>query len=241
MDPKDEQTKKAAPAMATPAPAAIAPASTTPPAPTAGDPGQSSILTRIARAIDRALASEPKRTGWELTAFMILDACGGQGLITSPSGLEKLRAWQQQHDRATSILNSHTHEAAYEAWQKHSATLGPAIQSETLHEQDGWSREDWEQDYQQKINAASADLQRICKESVTRCQAISERFVAAATRFTDRRQDSERNSHDHFGIPYTPSAIVLSFRKAIQVAEKRTEYSPYGNWSPRQMLPYINF
>src|ERR1039458_4574410 len=215
MDPKDEQTKKAAPAMATPAPAAIAPASTTPPAPTAGDPGQSSILTRIARAIDRALASEPKRTGWELTAFMILDACGGQGLITSPSGLEKLRAWQQQHDRATSILNSHTHEAAYEAWQKHSATLGPAIQSDTL--------------------------QRICKESVTRCQAISERFVAAATRFTDRRQDSERNSHDHFGIPYTPSAIVLSFRKAIQVAEKRTEYSPYGNWSPRQMLPYINF
>lgn len=211
----------------------------------AGSVGMSptGILGKIMRAVDWALSVNQKRTGWELTCYMILDGLGGQELILGPKTKEKFRAYQASYDHAVESINSHTEAEAKKAWQAHFQTLSEAASTGTSSQHEGWSLDDWKSDYEQKVRAAHAEMERIYRECFPFCQDVGQRFVSIATRKVNQMEQDERDRHENFGVPYTaPSNLVVSFKKSIFVADSRvkTMLSP-GSTSPRSMLPYLDF
>ena len=226
-------------------PAAVASENTPPAVPEqpavespAAEPG---LLARIGTIISRALAADPKRAGWELTCYMLLESLGGQILIVGPKWLEKLRAWQVRYDRCIDAINSHTQAAAKQAWLAHSQTLADAITSGTIGQHQGRTLESWEADYDAKVRAAHVEMSKIYQECQPCAEEISARFVSIATRKVTAMEEAERQRHEEYGIKYlAPSNLVVAFKAAIKVAAVRTVQMPSGNASPKSMLPYIN-
>lgn len=177
---------------------------------------EQNILTRMIRSIDRALASEPKAVGWEATARAILENRGGQEVIITSDERQRLRGFQEQHATIERVICTHTYIEAKAAWVAHNEKLAKAVQGESLHAEDGWSRENWETCYATKLEAAKSDRCRIDKLSLPVAQAVAERFCAEATRLIEEHEESERFFHDQFGIPYSPSPA--SWRSAASFA-----------------------
>jgi len=219
--------------------------STTPEKPAAptkvADTPPASILTYLVRAIDRAMSASPKRDSWAQTCYALLDTSGGMQLVCGQKTFQKLHDWQTAYDNCISAINAHTSIEAKKAWLENSKALASAISAGTLAQHDGWTLEDWEQDYDSKVRAAHGEMQRIYSEALPACQEICSRFVAVANRKAEYLETNERERHENFGVPYAPSNLILAFRKAIKVAESRTVERPGGNTSPRSMLPYLDF
>jgi len=214
-----------------------------PAAPTevADTPPPANILTYLVRAIDRALSANPKRDSWAQTCYTLLDTSGGMQLVCSQKTFQKLRDWEAGHQRCIEVVNSHTQDAARDAWMQNTAQIQSAIGTGTLAQHEGWTRADYEEDFDSKVRAAHAEQARIYLEALPACQAICERFVAVANRKAEYLETNERERHENFGVPYAPSNLILAFRKAIKVAESRTVERPGGNASPRALLPYLDW
>jgi hypothetical protein len=205
-------------------------------------PDSPNLLTRLARAIDRALAERPKLTGWALTCHMILDSQGGPGLLCGPKVLEKFRAWQARYDNAVATINSHTKLAARDAWIAHGATLADAIGSGKIEDHQGRTREDFETDFDAKVRASHEEMRRVYLECLPWCREIFDRFSEIATRRVEAMETHEREQHEDYGVPIAgPSALIVAFKKAIETAGHRVKEMPNGNLSVRDMIPYIVF
>jgi hypothetical protein len=239
MSEEANETKPAITAPPAPPTAEAAPVApeviTTPPAP-------ENILTRIVRAIDRAMSAEPKRTGPALTFAMILDSAGGQDHYVSPSALAQFRAWQKLHDLNLDILLNTSPQTAKAAWMKHQEFLQSAIHAETVSEQTGHSYEDFEKSHEQKIAAAKENMQKIYRDMWPLCSTVAARCIEVAEAQVKKLEASERARHEWYGVPFSaPSAIVTTFRDAIAMARVRSQFMENGQASPRLILPYLNF
>jgi hypothetical protein len=222
------------PAETAPAPA---PETATTPAPDA--PG---LLERMFRVIDRALASNPKRSGWQQTCWMILDSQGGQEQIVGPKVLGKLRELQARYDRAIEVINSHTRLKAKDAWLAHQTNLADAIGGGTVTQHQGRTREDFESDFDLKVRAAHEEMRRVYRESLPWCREIFDRFSEIATSRVEYLEAGERERHEDYGVPYAgPSALIVAFKKAIETAGFRVKETSGGNLSPLDLIPYLDF
>jgi hypothetical protein len=227
------------PAAGTPTNAAPAPVTPAAPEPADEAPG---LLTRLARAIDRALAERPKLTGWALTCHMILDSLGGQSLLCGPKVLEKFRELQRRHDNAVATINAHTRPAARDAWIAHGAKLADAIGGGTVTEHRGRTREDFDLDFEAKVRASHEEMRRVYRESLPWCREIFDRFSEIANDRVEGMETHEREQHQNFGVRYVgPSNLIVSFKKAIETAGHRVTETPGGNLSVRDMIPYLDF
>jgi hypothetical protein len=224
-------------------PATLASETVLPAAPTevADTPPPANILTYLVRAIDRALSANPKRDGWAQTCYMLLDTSGGMQLVCSSGTFSKLRDFEAGHQRCIEVVNSHTQDAARDAWMQNTAQIQSAIGTGTLAQHEGWTRADYEEDFDSKVRAAHAEQARIYLEALPACQSICERFVAVANRKAEYLETNERERHESFGVPYAPSNLIKAFKAAIKVAESRTVERPGGNASPRALLPYLDW
>jgi hypothetical protein len=224
----------------TKAPEPETPVATTEAAPPAFELPQAGILDKIVRAIDRAISADPTRTEWALTTFMILESAGGHRLIIGKDGLATLKDLQNQHDTVIKFINNHNPDASRKAYEESQKTLAAAIHAGTAHDMTGKSRADFEQDYLHQQNAAKLDLTRIYKQALPICSVVSDRFVALASKKTDDMENADRDRHDYYGVTYDgPSNLIKAFRRAIKIAQSRTVEAGYGNYSPRQMCPYL--
>ena len=232
------ETKPETPATAAPA-AEAAPVApeviTAPPAP-------ENILTRIVRAIDRAMSAETKRTGPALAFARLIDSAGGQDHFVSPSALAQFRAWQKLHDLNLDVLLNTSPQTAKIAWMKHQEVLQDSIHAETIGEQTGHSYEDFEKSHEQKIAAAKENLQKIYCDCYPLCSTVAARCIEVAEAQTKKRETYEREQHEWYGVTFPgPSAIVRTFREAISMARVRSQFMENGQASPRLILPYLNF
>jgi hypothetical protein len=217
-----------------------APEQTTAPEVTAAPPAPENLLKRLVRAIDRAIAADPKRTGWELQCFMLLQSCGGHRCICNSADYAKLVDWQKQHDRINEWINSRTHNDAVADFEAHQGKMATAIHKGSVEDETGATLQHFQDSLQMKLDASKRDLQRIYLECQPMCEDFAGRFVALAEQRVNGMEKEERSKHDYFGIPYAgPSNLILTFRKAIHVAKCRVVPSEFGNASPRQMLPYF--
>ena len=200
------------------------------------------LLQKIVRAIDRALTAEPKREGWALTAYMILQSIGGQRQLVNNSILADLAKWQQQHEKLIKFINEHTLDDARAAWEAHQIELAKSIHSETIGEETGFALSDFENDFQIKADAAKADLRRVYEEAYPLCAYLGTEFVKLAEKRINDLEQADKFKHDYFGIPYAgPNNILIYFRKAVATAKARTIKQPQGNTSPRELVPYLTF
>ena len=83
----------------------------------------------------------------------------------------------------------------------------------TVHQEDGWTREDWEADARERLNAFKGELNLI----QSRAWAIAEPALLAKANFLDARADeieeTVRRPFDKFCAPYHPPSYVLLMRK----------------------------
>lgn len=247
MDNKVESPKPETEALTETAPAPVASETTPPAAPTeaaveAENIPAPGILARISTAISRALSANPKFTGPALTFAMILDSAGGQDHFVSPSAFAQFRAWQKLHDLNLDILLNTSPQTAKIAWMKHQEVLQDSIHAEKIGEQTGHSYEDFEKSHEQKIAAAKENMQKIYRDCFPLCAVIAENCIAVAEKQTAKREAYEREQHSWYGVTYPgPSAIVRTFREAIEMARVRSQFAEGGQASPRLILPYLNF
>lgn len=200
------------------------------------------IITKLVRAIDRAMSAEPKRTGHARIMAMILDASGGQAKYVSPAALKQLREWQRLYDLNLKLLTGTDFQTSKTAWLSHAESLGKSIHDETHHELTGYTLEDFKKSHEAKLEAARVNLQKIYHEAFPLCSTVAERCIAAAAAYTQQHEEHDRERHEWFGVAYSgQSAIVRAFREAIQMAVVRSKFVELGHASPSTILPYLNF
>lgn len=233
----DDSTPAPASADPTPAPAA---ADSTPAADAAplDDDQRPNILTRIVRAIDRALEAG-KRAPHEQACYIILDTTGGQRLILDPSEKAKLIDWQKQHDALIQFIQKTTRKDSHLAFELHQKAVAKSIHAGTTIE--AKSVEAFEKDFEAKMEAAKLDLKRIYKECHPLAVDIGYRFNALAVKRVNDLEASERYKYENYGLPYSPSPLIQHLRKSVTIANARLNFNEFGNASPKQLLPYLNF
>src|SRR4051794_17505923 len=95
------------------------------------------------------------------------------------------------------------------------AKLGTKLRGgEPHHADDFWSREDFEVDYTEKIAAAKDQLRLISKDGAPVATKIIERFIPLCSAAALAQGQREAEEFKHWGLPYSPSPIVLALRKA---------------------------
>jgi len=217
-----------------PAPAAIVPAAPLAP--------PENILKQFVRMIDRALADDPKRFGWELTCYVLLRTSGGQRLIINSADVTRLADWQAQHERVIQAMNDHGPDRAKADWMEHQKELARKIHTGELEDAVGMTVDELEKSYLILQNAFQEDLRRIYQECQPCCEELSERFLAIAVKRVDGIEKAEREQHENYGVQYGgPSNLIKSFRKALEIAKNRVVFNEFGTASPRQMVPYLTF
>jgi hypothetical protein len=200
------------------------------------------ILKQFVRAIDRALADDPKRTGWALTCYALLRSQGGQRLVINPADVAKLAEWQRQHDKAMKVADKHGADAAKAAWVAHIEKMGAAIQADELGNHTPKTLEDWEAEFEQKQLAAQAEMNRIYLECQPACEVFTQRLLDLVGKHVDNLESGERRKHSDYGVEYSgPSNLIKHFRKAMEIAKNRVALNQYGNSSPREMVPWLTF
>jgi hypothetical protein len=205
-------------------------------------PPKSGILTRLARAIDRAISANPNRTGHAQVAAMILETTGGQNMIVTEKTLARLREWNKKYAINLDVVLNYTPQNARLMFAKQQEEIQAAIHSGKLDGVSAQPVEHWHLDYEQKLQAAKANMCQIYEECLPVCQGIAAGFIEVAEIKVSQRETYEREIHDFYGIPYGgPSNIVLAFKKAIAFARTRSTPVQNGSASPEIILPYINF
>jgi hypothetical protein len=210
------------------------------PAPEVIDPTpRLNILTRLVRAIDRALASDTKRTGHALIIHMILDTEGGQETFIGKSDLDTLRAWQARYDRN---LNFMLNARPDTDWLNHQKDVRDGIESEITGDLHAMSRDEFTKAHMERVEAARLNLEAIYQECFPLCSAIAYLAIEIAEKKVRGREKREREECAYYGVTNAgPSAIVQSWRAAIQFARMRSTFVQNGRAAPRDIIGYINF
>ena len=225
-------------------------------------PASEAIETAVAPAPDPAWVEEPKqvpniferladsarswlksqtRQGWPLMVFLLLESVGGWTRICGPKMREKLRSLQAQNEACIDTINSHTSDKAKEAWLDHGQKLSKAIGGGNIAEIRGRTREEVEQDFDQKVRAAHAEMRRIYIETLPIAKTLTLRMVSILEGRLVGIEESERSRYLQYGLDYSESPLLRELKKSVRTASARATEVAGATTSPRDLIPWLDF
>ena len=192
------------------------------------------IAKKIVAALDAAL-TPPGPPTFETLARTI--ASKADKPLATKSELADLARLQKEHETASAASLKYVPINAKQAWLDHEKTLVQSIRTGTTDAHDGWSRQDWEDDFRRKQIAAKQAACDVAAEAAPVARAIAAKFSTLANNFADEIEVREKADGAKFGLPFSPSATVQALRNCGATAMQRCGG---GNSSPRAMLPYLS-
>ena len=164
------------------------------------------------------------------------------GFKVSRGDLAELSRLQDEWKSSRDAMLASTDTAARQAWSEHLKELGKKSRvAGGLQGEDGFSWPEWQAEFQTKMSAARAEMNRITMEAVPMAGVLCEKFCDTANQVAADIEKTEAKMHSDFGVPYAPSGLVLKLRQAASLARNRVPTgNQYANCSPAAMLPVFN-
>jgi hypothetical protein len=129
------------------------------------------------------------------------------------SAYEKaLPRWKNSFD----AVNRHTYIEAKAAWLSHQQKMADRIAAghPVTDKEDGWTRDDWNEDYRSKMSAAKMAGTQVVGEIVQIVKPAFDRFEKFCEDFAIEQEVGEMSVSESLCIPYSPSMIVRTIRSA---------------------------
>lgn len=163
-------------------------------------------------ALDLELRGVPEPTRETIRA--VGREAGGDDVI--PDGLRKdVAKLEAAYQKDLATMMSYIPRAAADAYRAHAATIQAGIESgKDVRERDAWTLEDYEQDYRAKCSAAKLALKRHGDACFDLVLPVVEQVCAAIREYAETKEANERSLHEEFKIPYVPSRVLMTIRKA---------------------------
>jgi len=142
-----------------------------------------------------------------------LVALAGPGLV-KPDEIEAFRNAQQVYDRITGFIRDHLPARADEAWQRQQQEVRETVatgQRERVP-QDGWSREEWRDDFYMKRKALDGRIREANTELIPTLLEISERIGVIAKKCADEIEAEEKSFAEEWGQSWQPSKVYSMLR-----------------------------
>jgi len=210
------------------------------------------IIEAIDRAVNPRLAAgytvKPKVTAeWEkllettpIPSHVQIKAVGHECGFDVPDEVRaQLDALQATWDRDMALMLEFTPRKAREAYRAHGKALADKITAGAdAHEHEGWTLEDFFEDYRGKVSAYKEAVKAHGKAAHDLIQPHLGKFIQYATEYVEQREENEQSLCEVFHLPYVPSRVQLLVRKTIQVVQARTKFENLGN-SPRSIADVI--
>ena len=191
------------------------------------------ISDKVLNVLDKALAPPAPPTFDQLARTI---ASKADKPLATKSELADLARLQKEHDTASQASLKYVPINAKQAWLDHEKTLVQSIRTGTTDEKDGWSRQDFEDDFRRKQIAAKQAACDVAAEAAPIARIIAARFSTLAGNFADAIETREKADAEKFGLIYSPSPTVCTLRDCATTAMQRCG----GNAAPKTMLPYIS-
>jgi hypothetical protein len=107
---------------------------------------------------------------------------------------------------------------------------------------DAWSREDFLEEGQEKMEAGKDAMRAACQACLPLAETISERFLETATDLAKDIEAKELAEYQTFDVPYSASRLVLEIRRVGAMARswvQQRKGSNFSNNSPQSLMPYL--
>ena len=179
-----------------------------------------------------------KLTGITKTSYQIL-ALTGQTKAIAYIQLPMLLEIQRRHEKVIEYQLAHNFDTAHKAFMEHQEKIISGVIDETAKQHEGWSYEDFCEDFVERQRAAEKLLIRLYQKFLPDARIIASKFSEIAMREADKIEASDKERYERFGVPYPgQSELVKAFRNCARMALQRVEPDSH-NASPRVVMPYL--
>lgn len=150
---------------------------------------------------------------------------------------ELLHGQQVEYENSSRQIGAHTKPEAKNAWMQSETLLKKNIRNNTASDRDGWTLNDFYEDFFRKCELAKVSLSDISREAQPTAKNICGRFVELCLSVANEIEGREIADCKRFGLPHQASPLVQKIRETAAAAPRRIG----GNTSPKNMLPYCDF
>lgn len=130
---------------------------------------------------------------------------------------------------------------ASRAYREHQSKIQEGIIAQgdaNLYE--GWSFEDWEEDFSAKLSAYKAALKRHSVAAYDLVYPQLEHFCALVKEYADTKEANQRSLCETYELAYEPTRIILLLLKTRQVVRQQIEsYVRSSGQSPSSVANFI--
>ena len=168
---------------------------------------------------------------------VVADEAGAK--LVSKEDLAELKRLQSEWGKASRTAAGCGIDSAFNAYLDHQTKLALSVRAGKLHDNQARSREDFEEDYLRRGDAAKQVMRELTAEAVPLCRKVAEAFAKAAQDVIGRVEKMEADQFNKYGLSYQPSALVLALRRLPDMARARIPNGGYATVSPEQMLPFL--
>jgi hypothetical protein len=162
-------------------------------------------------------------------------------LVTDEEIVE-LRALQVQYERANDFLNAHFRHTAKQKFREQQIATSKEVLEGGGNEasaREGWTLEDWQQDFDVKKRALKSDLRRVCAEAVPIAVRVAGRLGAVAANLVEHFEEVELNYSEGWGLEFSESKVLQLLRYVAKHPEQLI--TACATTSPRHVLAFVDF
>jgi hypothetical protein len=201
----------------------------------------SNVVDKLIGAIDRAVSGNPREYTMAETMAAIAADCEKD--LVSAEDLKAMRDFQRQHEAFGQTVMDHTDTKARADWLKQNNDATAKMLAGTFDpERDLFSREDFEQDYRLRLEAARRAQRGITQQCLPIAEKAANNFAKAAEKIAAALQTDEQAQCKKFAVRFEPSTLVNRIRECSRTAVgfvAGCKANSYSNHSPRAVCPFL--
>lgn len=194
----------------------------------------------ISKILDEVLCKPVPVSGETLTAIVTIAKQRGVEILT-PDERKTIEALLPRWKNCHNTVNAHTVYAAKDAWLAHQQRMADRIAAgaSVTDKEDGWSRQDWEEDYRSKMQAAKLGGAKIVGEAIATAAPAFDRFSKFCEDFAIEQEAGEISVCENLKIPYSPSLIIRTIRSAPAAAKHRLPTAAMWGHNPENIIGWM--
>lgn len=159
-----------------------------------------------------------------------------QRIVLAPETTKAFKQAQLDYDRFEAFQMNHLPDRADQAWWNAQQEIAELVRSGKPTPEHGWSREEWRDDFHQKIRAIRGEATRLCSSLLPLRFEIAEQIGKLAGEEVQRIERVERDVALAWGLDYRPSQLVTILRYIA--AHHQELVNVHGVCPPRKMLEF---
>lgn len=212
-------------------------------------PERVAIVSRMRSALAELKAKIAEREAWEnaTASFQIptnnqVRAVVCEACFVAPKAIaEKITDLQRAFELDMAGVAAHIPSKAREAFAEHGEKLNALILAgESVVGHEGWTLEDYEEEFRQKSGAYKEAAKRHSVEAFAVIEPILGDVDEAIEEYALQKEMNERSLAEVFMLEFKPSQVLLLVRKAQCVIRNyQTTFSPHSGIAPRDIAPFI--